>query len=93
MRANGVSDERLAGRLGVERVTVTRYRRQQHRLNPEKIAAIAKALDIEPEELWRPPAPGSRPSIDAMLKGAPDDAVQQLAEVAAILLKAGTSRQ
>lgn len=90
MAARGVSDERLAGRLGVDRVTVTRYRNQQHRLNPDKIAAIAAALDLEPEELWRPPAPDGRPSIDAMLRNAPDDAVKRLAEVAAILLKTGT---
>lgn len=90
MEHRGLSDEKLAGRLDVARETVTRWRSQQHRLNPDKIAAIAKALDIEPEELWRPPPPSNRPSIDAMLKGASDDAVQKLAEVAAILLKTGT---
>jgi transcriptional regulator with XRE-family HTH domain len=87
MEACGLSDEKLAGRLGVARETVTRWRNQQHRLNPEKIAAIADALGLEPEELWRPPA---RPSVDAALKGASDDMVQRAAEMVAILLKTGT---
>jgi transcriptional regulator with XRE-family HTH domain len=89
MKERGLSDERLAGRLGVDRVTITRYRTQQHRLNPDKIAAIAMALDVPPESLWRPPA-ANRPSIDVLLKDAPDEAVKQLARVAEVLLKTGS---
>ena len=70
MADRGLSDEKLANRLEVARETVTRWRGQQHRLNPDKIAAIAKALDCEPEDLWRPP---SRPSLDAIVKGAEPD--------------------
>ena len=44
MEHRNLSDEKLANRLGVDRVTVTRWRNQQHRLNPEKIAAIAVPL-------------------------------------------------
>lgn len=63
----GLSDDKVAGRIwvdgkeGVDRVTVTRWRKHQNRLNPEKIAALANALDITPEELWRPP-PAQNPS-------------------------------
>jgi transcriptional regulator with XRE-family HTH domain len=85
MEARGLSDQKMADRIGVERPTVTRWRRQQHRLNPEKIAAIAAALDIEPAELWRPP---SRPSVDALLRDADDDMLQRAAEV--VRLIAGT---
>lgn len=88
MQQRGYSDEKLAQRLEVDRVTVTRWRNEQHRLNPEKIAGIALALDLAPEDLWRPPAEQiSRPSVDALLKNAPDDLVQSAAEMAAILLK------
>ena len=73
MEYRRLSDERLAGRLGVARETVTRWRKQQHRLNPEKIARLAIALDCKPEELWRPPPPAGRPSLDAMLEDATDD--------------------
>lgn len=85
MAYRGLSDERLAGRLGVARETVTRWRRQQHRLNPDKIAAIANALDCEPEDLWRPP---TRPSLDAMVKALPDQQVV----IAANMLKLWVSR-
>jgi transcriptional regulator with XRE-family HTH domain len=69
MAERGLSDERLAGRLGVARETVTRWRGQQHRLNPDKIAALASALDMEPQELWQPPG---RPSLDALVIDAAD---------------------
>ena len=90
MEARGLSDEKIAGRLDVARETVTRWRNQQHRLNPDKIAALAGALGIEPEELWHPPALASRPSVDAILRDAPDELVRIAAEQAAILLKTGT---
>lgn len=95
MAYRGLNDERLAGRLGVARETVTRYRSQQHRLNPDKIWAIAAALDIEPQQLWElPPPPDGqpipRPSIDAKLRGHPDAIVQRVAEITDVLLKTGT---
>jgi len=65
-----LSDETMAGRLGVARETVWRWANQQHRLNPEKIAALAYALDIEPEDLWHMP---TRRSVDAILKDVTDE--------------------
>jgi transcriptional regulator with XRE-family HTH domain len=85
MEARGLSDQKMADRIGVERPTITRWRTEQHRLNPEKIAAIAAALDIEPAELWRPP---HRPSVDALLRDADDATLQRAAEV--VRLIAGT---
>ena len=70
MEHRGISDEQMAGRIGVARETVTRWRTHQHRLNPEKIAALAHALDIEPEELWRPPG---GVSLNQLVKDAPDE--------------------
>lgn len=93
MNYRDLSDERMAGRLNVARETVTRWRNEQGRLDPYKIAGIAKALDIEAKELWDPPGPKptpQRPSIDAMLTEASDGEVRRLAEMAAILLKTGT---
>ena len=86
MAKRDVRDEAVANRIGVARETVTRWRRQHHRLNPEKIAALASALDLEPIQLWSPP---SRPSVDALLKGASDEMVQKVVEMAAILRRAG----
>lgn len=83
----GLTDEILAGRMETNRVTMWRWRTQQHRLNPQKIAAIAAAMDLQPEQLWRLP---DRPSVDAILRDAPDEAVQRVADVASIMLKTGT---
>lgn len=80
----GLSDEKVANRIGVARETVWKWRTQQHRLNPEKIAVLAQALDIEPEDLYRPP---SRPSIDAVTKGLPDDIHGDVLEFARRLAK------
>jgi transcriptional regulator with XRE-family HTH domain len=66
----GLSDEKIANRIGVARETVWKWRNQPRRLDPDKLAALALALDIEPEELWRPP---HRVSLDALVKDAPDD--------------------
>lgn len=70
MAERGLSDDQLAGRLETDRTTIWRWRTQQHRLNPDKIAAIAFALDVEPAELFQPPG---RRSIDALISGASDD--------------------
>lgn len=78
MDRRGLNDESLANRIGVARATVTRWRKQQHRLNPGKIAAIAAALDLEPSALWHP---SHRPSLDAMVQNAPDALVNDAAEM------------
>jgi transcriptional regulator with XRE-family HTH domain len=73
-----LSDERAAGRLGVSRETVWKWRTQPHRLTTDKMAALASILDIEPEELYRPP---NHPSLDAMVKGQPDDVQAMAADI------------
>jgi transcriptional regulator with XRE-family HTH domain len=80
MAERDLSDEKLGGRLGVARQTVFRWRREQWRLDTEKIGLLAEALGIEPEELWRPP---SRPSIDALLK----DATPEMRDTAADIVR------
>jgi transcriptional regulator with XRE-family HTH domain len=79
MQARNVTDEKLANRLGVDRVTVTRWRNQQHRLNPGKIAALAIAMGLEPEELFRPPS--ARPSLDLLLRDAPAELQDTAADI------------
>ena len=81
MEARELSDEKLAGRLEVARETVTRWRGQQHRLNPDKIAALASALDLEPQQLWQPPPPEGRPSLDALVRNAPAELQEMAADI------------
>ena len=83
MDAKEVSDERAANRIGVARETVYRWRKEQHRLNPEKIALLASALDMEPEEFHRPPG---RRSLDALVKNAPDDLHKMAVDIVERLL-------
>lgn len=83
----GVTAEQMAGRLDIDRISVYRWEREPHRMNPEKQEAYAEALGIEPEDLWRPP---NRPSVDALLRGASDDVLQKAAEIVSIMVKTGT---
>jgi transcriptional regulator with XRE-family HTH domain len=82
MEHRGLSDEKLGNRLGVARETIWRWRTQQNRLNPDKIAGLASALEIEPEDLFRPP---ERVSLDAIVKDYPDELRDQAAEIVRLL--------
>jgi transcriptional regulator with XRE-family HTH domain len=86
MKELGITDERLAELMETNRVTIWRWRTEQHRLNPDKIVAIARAMGLPPETLWRPPG---RPSLDAIVKDSPDDVVKKAADVVAIIAKTG----
>ena len=78
MEYRGLSDEQLALSLDVERTTVNRWRRFPSRLDPAKMIEIAEALNIEPADLFRPP---DRPSLDAMIQGAPEELRQTAADI------------
>lgn len=80
----GLNPAQLAGRMERNRTTVWRWVEEQHRLTPDKIAALAAALDLEPEELWRPPP---HRSIDSMLKGQSDEVQNLAADLVARLLR------
>lgn len=84
-----LSADDVAEALGIDRVSVYRWERQQHRLNPDKQTAYAHAVGVEPEDLWRRPG---RPSVDGMLAKVPDDQVQGVAEMVAIWLKTGAGK-
>lgn len=77
-KERGLNDEKVGNRIGVDRATVFRWRKEQHRLNPEKISALAEALDLEPQELWRPPG---RPSLDALVKNSSDDVLNMAFDI------------
>lgn len=80
MERLGVSDDVLAGRLGIGRETVWKRYKDQRRLDPEKVAQIADALGMHHSELLFPPG---TPSLDAIAK----DASAEQREMAADILK------
>jgi transcriptional regulator with XRE-family HTH domain len=85
----GLNDEKVAARIGVDRTTVWKWRNNQSRLDPDKIAALAEALDCKPEQLWQLPPRAERPSVDALLQDAPDDVVRKAVEMISILRRTG----
>lgn len=72
-----LSDQALGDIMGLPRQTIYRWRTQHHRVTPDKQAAIAEAIGIEPEQLWRPPG---RRSIDAMLAKATPEQLDDAAD-------------
>jgi transcriptional regulator with XRE-family HTH domain len=75
----GVSDEEMAGRIGVaSRTTVWKRYSEQHRLDPGKIQEFADALGINRRQLNYPPGV---PSLDALAEGATPDQRAMAADV------------
>lgn len=66
----GLTQEQLAGRLSVTDVTVHRWEAGKALLNTNVLAAVAEALDIEPQDLYRHP---DAPSADALLRDQPQE--------------------
>lgn len=87
MEFRGLSDEKVASRLGIDRTTVWKWRTQPRRLTRDKIASLAVILDIEPMELYRPP---SRPSLDAMVANAPPEVQEMAVDIVRRLVGRGT---
>lgn len=70
----GLTQKQLGERLGVADLTVSRWERSASLLNTNVMAALAEALDIEPQDLYRHP---DQPSADELLRGQSDDIVNQ----------------
>lgn len=91
-KAKGVSATMMGGRLGIERESVLRLEREPQRVNSEKQADYAAALDLQPEDLWRPPAvpePPKAPSLDAMVKDVPEETRKMVADIVFRLVSGG----
>jgi transcriptional regulator with XRE-family HTH domain len=87
MDYKNLDDDRLAGRVGVDRVTVTRWRNQERRPEPEYMPALAIAFDCEEWEIWAPPPPKGRAKLRAVLKDKPDEIVDEVADLAEMFLR------
>lgn len=72
--SRNLTQEQLAGRLGTTGVTVSRWETSRALLNTDVMAAIAEALAIEPQDLYRLP---TKQSADALLRDQPEEVVDQ----------------
>lgn len=89
MEKKSISAEMMAGRLDIERESVYRLIREQHRINMDKLGDIAHALGIEVSELFFAP---ERRSVDAILQGAPDTVREAVTDVAERLVGKSSGR-
>lgn len=78
MERLGVSDEAMAGRLGIGREAVWKRYTEQGRLDPGKVLAFADALDMHPSELLYPPGV---PSLDAIIDGSTEEQRSMAADI------------
>lgn len=77
--------DEMAGRLHIARQSVYRWEAEQWRVTPDKQAAYADALGIDPAQLWR--MPDRAPSIDAMLADQPEELKQTAADIVRRLVR------
>lgn len=68
--AKGMTAAQMAERLGIERESVYRLEAKADGVAAGKQAAYAKALGIQPEDLWRRP---DSPSLDRRMADAPPE--------------------
>lgn len=72
------TDEEVANALGLHRQTVWKWRTEQHRLNPAKIAQLVAVLDCKPRDLWAPPG---QIGFDDIMDGATDEMRSMVADI------------
>lgn len=91
MDKRGLNDADVAEALDVARETVWRWRKGKQRPSNEDTARLAALLECAtPEELYSPPS--DRQSIDAQLKGAPDDIYKHVYDIAVTLSTASKKK-
>lgn len=86
----GLTQEQLADRIDTTKGTISRWendkaKSKEHRApSDDALTALAEALDIEKQDLFRDP---ERPSIDALLRMVPDSKQLEIIEVVKVLIK------
>ena len=69
MKAKGITQERLADRLGIAQGTVSKALKSMTILTEEYLVGISEALDVEVADLFRDPA---SPTREELLRGLTD---------------------
>jgi len=76
----GITQKQLGARLEppVSDVTISRYETGERRPDLDALAALAEALDIAPEDLYRHP---DQPSADQLLRGQPAEVREEAMKI------------
>jgi transcriptional regulator with XRE-family HTH domain len=74
-----LSQTDVANRVGTSKATVSRWENEQHRLNPEKISNIAKALEIKPGNYGAHQQPGQ--ALTTLLRACPTICIRMVVDV------------
>ena len=80
----GLSGEQLADRIGTTKATISRYETGKRAYPGGFLAAVAEALAINEADLFRLP---DNPSLDEMVKNAPESVRKRIVAVVEALLK------
>lgn len=91
LRARGFSDQEAGRKLGVNRETVFRWHKNQHKLNPQKILLLADLCGIRPGDLWR--MPNGHDSVDAMIEELPDSTQEIAVEMCMDIIRRLSKRR
>lgn len=83
--ARGLTQERLADRLGTSHMTISRWELGKVKMNTDAMVAVAEALGLEPEDLWHHP---DTPTPNMLLRGASEPVQRQALSVIEALRKA-----
>jgi transcriptional regulator with XRE-family HTH domain len=82
----------IAGRLGIDRSTIYKWINGNRKFPVGALMEIADQLNCSLNDLCGPPPPSnspSRPSLDALVSGDPDDLVKKAADMIEILRRTG----
>lgn len=85
--AKGLTQQQIADRIGTDTGQVSRVETGKRKANQSWVFGYASALGITPEQLYRPPG---APSLDDMVRNAPESLRRQIFVVVEALLKTGT---
>lgn len=82
-----LSQEQIAARLETDKGTISKLERGRQKVTDDWLFGLAWAMGVEPERLFRHP---DAPSLDDLIRGAPDNLKKQIFQVVEALVKTGT---
>lgn len=80
----GLTQEAIAAELGTDKGTVSKWENQKRTINLNMLMELSRVMGIQPGAIFYPP---TRPSLDAMVSGLPDEAFDQARKIVETFIK------